>query len=114
MLYPDDASGVAGVQAGQIDAYTATSMAIQNLLINANDPGLEMVRPFTDPVIDGKPVTGYAGTAFRKEDVALRDVFNVELEKLKASGQLLEILKANGFGEANLPGDVTAEQACTP
>jgi polar amino acid transport system substrate-binding protein len=114
VLFPDDASGVAGVQAGQIDAYTATSMAILTLLTNAKDPQLEMVAPFTDPVINGKPVTGYAGTAFRKSDAALRDAFNAELEKLKASGQLLEILKANGFGEANLPGDVTAEQACKP
>ncbi len=114
VLFPDDASGVAGVQAGQIDAYTATSMAILTSLTNAKDPSLEMAAPFTDPVVNGKPVTGYSGTAFRKEDADLRDAFNAELKKLKDSGQLLEILKKNGFGEANMPGDVTMEQACKP
>jgi polar amino acid transport system substrate-binding protein len=114
VLFADDASGVAGVQAGQIDAYAATSMAVQILLADAGDPGLEVAAPFRDPLIGGKPVTGYAGTAFRQEDADLRDAFNVELAKLKASGELLKILKANGFGEANLPGEVTAEQACAP
>lgn len=114
VLFGDAASGVAAVQTGQIDAYAATSMAVVTLFNTANDPGLEIATPFADPVINGKPVSGYAGTAFRKEDAALRDAFNVELEKLKASGQLLDILKSNGFGEANLPGDVTAEQACMP
>ncbi len=114
VLFPDDPSGVAGMQASQIDAYTATSMAILTSLNNANDPGLEMVDPFTDPVVNGKSVTGYSGTAFRKEDADLRDAFNAELKKLKDSGQLLEILEANGFGPANLPGDATAEMACQP
>jgi polar amino acid transport system substrate-binding protein len=114
VLFADDASGVAAVQTGQIDAYAATSMAILSLLDHAKDPGLGMAAPFTDPVINGKPVTGYAGTAFRQVDAPLRDAFNVELAKLSASGQLLEILKANGFGELNLPGNMTAEQACMP
>ncbi len=112
VLYPDDPSGLAGMQAGQIDAYTATSMAVFTTLQNANDPKLAMADPFTDPVIDGKSTIGYSGTAFRKEDKDLRDAFNAELQKLKASGQLLEILKANGFSEANMPGDGTMEQAC--
>jgi polar amino acid transport system substrate-binding protein len=114
VLFPDDASGVAGIQAGQIDAYAATSVAIWDLLANAADPGLESAVPFSDPVINGKVVTGYAGAAFRHKDVALRDAYNAELERLKASGQLLEILEANGFSEADLPGSVTAEEACQP
>jgi polar amino acid transport system substrate-binding protein len=114
VLYADDASGLAAVQAGQIDAYTATAVALRVMLEQANDPGLVLASPFTDPVIDGKPVTGYSGTAFRREDTTLRDAFNAELAKLKASGRLLDILLANGFDESNLPGDVTAEQACAP
>lgn len=113
-LFPDNASGVAGIQAGQIDAFVATSMAILTVLNNAKDPGLAMADPFTDPVIKGKSVAGYAGTAFRKADADLRDAFNAELKKLKDSGQLLQILTKNGFGAANLPGNVTTEEACKP
>lgn len=110
--FPDDPSGVAGVQAGQIDAYVATSMAIRTMIANAQDPGLAMAEPFTDPVINGKTVAGYSGTAFRKEDTDLRDAFTAELKKLKDSGQLLEILTKNGFGPENMPGDVSSDEAC--
>jgi polar amino acid transport system substrate-binding protein len=114
VLYADDASGVAAVQAGEVDAFAATAAALRAHLRQANDPGLELATPFSDPVINGQPVTGHSGTAFRQGDAALRDIFNVELEKLKASGQLLEILLANGFDETNLPGDVTAAEICAP
>ncbi len=112
VLFPDDPSGLAGMQAGQIDAYTATSMAVFTTVQNAKDPSLAVASPFTDPIINGKSTIGYAGSAFRKEDKDLRDAFSAELQKMKASGQLLEILKKNGFSEANMPGDETMEQAC--
>jgi polar amino acid transport system substrate-binding protein len=85
-LYPDNPSGVAGLQAGQIDAFVATSMAILTALNNANDPGLEMADPFTDPIVDGEPQMDYAGTAFRKGDEDLRDAFNADASEVYRAG----------------------------
>ena len=72
VLFPDNPSGVAGMQAGQIDAFTATAIGLAQTLGVTEDPNLELALPFTDPVIDGKPITGYSGTAFRMEDLDLR------------------------------------------
>jgi polar amino acid transport system substrate-binding protein len=114
VLFPDNPSGIAGLKANQIDTFTATSVGLSTLLKTSGDTEFEMALPFTDPVINGKPVTGYSGTAFRKEDADLQAAFNTELKKLADSGKLLEILTKYGFTSQNLPGVVTAEQACTP
>ncbi len=74
--------------------------------------GIEVVADFQQPVIDGVEVIGYGAAAFRKEDVELRDAFNAELEKLKQSGELLELLEQNGFSETELPDERTMEQLC--
>jgi polar amino acid transport system substrate-binding protein len=74
-----------------------------------------MADPFTDPVIDGKPVTGYGAAAFRPEDQDFRDAFNAELQNLKDSGELVEIISQfEGFGPQNDPGDATADELCQP
>lgn len=38
------------------------------------------------PEIDGKSIRGYGAAAFRNEDAAFREAFNIELDKLKKSG----------------------------
>jgi len=93
-----------------VHAVTMTGPSIQAVLDSAKDDGIERVMDFTQPEIDGKSVRGYGAAAFRKEDDAFREAFNAELEKLKESGELLEILKTFGFTEQELPGDTTAEQ----
>ena len=111
--FPDDPSGVAGLQAGQIDAWTGTRPTLLIMMETANDPNLELADPFTQPIVDGAPVTSYGGAAFRYEDQEFRDAFNEELQKLKDSGQLLELIgQFQGFDEGSLPGDVKAEDIC--
>lgn len=113
ITFPDDPSGIAGLQAGQIDAWTGTAPTLQKLIETTGDPNLELADPFVDPVIEGKTVVSYGGAAFRKEDKDFRDAFNAELKKLKDSGELLEIISQfEGFGPHALPGDVTAEDIC--
>jgi polar amino acid transport system substrate-binding protein len=112
-LFPDDPSGVAGVQAGQIDVWTGTRPTLLSTLTTVNDPNLEIADPFTQPVIDGESIAAFGGAAFRYEDADFRNAFNEELRKLKESGELLEILSQfEGFDEAALPGDVTAQDLC--
>jgi polar amino acid transport system substrate-binding protein len=107
---PDQPSAISALQAGRVQAVTMTGPALQAMLDSAKDDKLERVADFKQPVIDGKSVRGYGAAAFRKEDTAFIEAFNTELEKLKKSGELLEILKPFGFTEQELPGDMTAEQ----
>jgi polar amino acid transport system substrate-binding protein len=111
--FPDDPSGVAGLQAGQIDAWTGTRPTLLKTLETTGDPNLELADPFEQPTVDGAAVTSYGGAAFRYDDLEFREAFNEELQNLKDSGQLLDLIgQFEGFDEASLPGDVKAEDIC--
>ncbi|OZM73844.1 ectoine/hydroxyectoine ABC transporter substrate-binding protein EhuB [Amycolatopsis antarctica] len=50
---------------------------------------------------------------FRKEDTEFVNAFNTELQKVKDSGQWLEIVTPFGFSEANAPGpELKTEELC--
>ncbi len=111
-IVPDQTAAFSALQAGRADAVTMTGPALQAKLDDANDAGIERVMDFVQPVVDGQSVRGYGASAFRQDDASFRDAFNEELNKMKESGELLEILERFGFTEQELPGDVTAEQLC--
>ncbi len=114
VLVPDQPSAVAALQAGRADAITMTGPSLQAMLESAKDDQLERVMDFVQPEIGGKSVRGYGAAAFRKEDEAFVKAYNEELQKLKESGELLEILKPFGFTEQELPGDMTASELLQP
>lgn len=107
---PDAA--MAGLQAGRIDAFTLGGLAMQIMIDNSKDPGVERILPFTDPVIEGTIVRGYGAVAFRPADTDLRDAYSNEIQKMKASGELLKVIEPFGFSSAELPGDMTQEMLC--
>ncbi|MBZ2175460.1 ectoine/hydroxyectoine ABC transporter substrate-binding protein EhuB [Schnuerera sp. xch1] len=107
---PDMPSALSALQSGRVDAITATGPSLQSTLDTADDPNIERVENFTPPVIDGESIKDYGATAFRHEDQDFVEAFNKELQKLKDSGELLEIIKEFGFTEDELPGDVTTEE----
>jgi polar amino acid transport system substrate-binding protein len=94
IVAPDGQSGLKMVQDGRIDAYSLPVLSINDLMRKANDPNLEVVAP-----VVGAPVE-CDGTAFRKQDVALRDAYDVELKKLKDSGEFAKIIEPYGFSAA--------------
>lgn len=94
IVVPDGQSGLKMVQDGRIDVYSLPVLSINDLVKKANDPNLEVVAP-----VVGAPV--YCdGAAFRKGDEALRDAFDVELAKLKESGEFAKIIEPYGFSAA--------------
>lgn len=94
IVVPDGQSGLKMLQDGRIDVYSLPVLSISDLMAKANDPNLEMVAP-----VVGAPV--YCdGAAFRKEDTALRDAFDAELAKMKASGEFAAIIEPYGFSAA--------------
>ncbi len=112
VIVPDQDAAINALQSGRADAMTMTGPALQSRLDAAKDDSIERVADFQQPVIDGKDVRGYGASAFRQADTEFRDAFNVELEKMKQSGELLEILQKFGFTESELPGDMTADELC--
>lgn len=110
VITADNPSALAALKAGRVDAITMTGPSLEAVLASANDASIERVMDFQQPVIDGKDVRGYGAAVFRKEDDDFREAFNQELQKLKDSGELLEIISPFGFTEQELPGDKTAEE----
>lgn len=108
----DQPSVVSALQAGRVDAATMTGPALQTLIDNANDPGIERVDDFKISVIDGKTQAGYGSAAFRQGDHEFREAYNTELKKLKESGRVSEIHEEFGFTESEFAGpDVTVDDA---
>lgn len=106
IVVPDGQSGLKMVQDGRIDAYSLPVLSINDLMKKANDPNLEVVAP-----VQGAPV--YCdGAAFNKKDTALRDAFNVELAKMKESGEFAKIIEPYGFSAAAAMS-TTTEKLCS-
>lgn len=94
IVVPDGQSGLKMLQDGRIDVYSLPVLSISDLMTKAADPSLEMFAP-----VVGAPV--YCdGAAFHKDDTALRDAFDVELAKMKESGEFAAIIEPYGFSAA--------------
>lgn len=105
IVVPDGQSGLKMLQDGRIDVYSLPVLSINDLMTKANDPNLEVVAP-----VEGAPV--YCdGAAFKKGDEALRDAFDVELAKLKESGEFAKIIEPYGFS-AKAAMSTTREKLC--
>lgn len=105
IVVPDGQSGLKMLQDGRIDVYSLPVLSINDLVSKANDPNIEVVAP-----VEGAPV--YCdGAAFRKGDEALRDAFDVELAKLKETGEFAKIIEPYGFSAAAAMS-TTREKLC--
>ena len=87
---------LADVSAGRVDAVLADETTVAWAFILNPQPELDILQVWT-----GKAPRP-CGIGFRKEDVALKAVFDAELAKMKADGTLLKILKKYGLSEVNL------------
>jgi len=108
----DQPAALAMLKTGRVDAITMTGPSLREVLKAEGDDGVETVEDFRQPVIDGESIVGYGATAFRKDDRDLLEAYNRELQRMKESGKLLEILQRFNFSEENLPGEKTAEELC--
>ncbi len=105
IVVPDGQSGVRMVQDGRIDVYSLPVLSISDLVRLADDDTLAMIAPVSDAPV-------YCdGAAFRKGDEALRDAFDVELAKMKESGEFATLIEPYGFSAAAAMS-TTREQLC--
>jgi polar amino acid transport system substrate-binding protein len=94
IVVPDGQSGLKMLQDGRIDVYSLPVLSLNDLKKKSGDETIEVVAP-----VVGAPV--YCdGTAFNKNDTALRDAYDAELAKLKQSGEFAKIIEPYGFSAA--------------
>ena len=94
-----NADALATVQS-RADAYAATELTVASLA--KGQANVEQVAPFTDPVVDGKPVRNYGGFAFRLEDKELHDAFNKALVEFRKTEDYKKILTSYGLSEESI------------
>lgn len=105
IVVPDPQSGLKMLEDGRIDAYSLPVLSLNDLLKKSGSTALEIFAP-----VQGAPV--YCdGAAFNKKDTALRDAFDVELAKLKQSGEFAKIIEPYGFSAAAAMS-TTREKLC--
>ncbi|MBT3151035.1 ectoine/hydroxyectoine ABC transporter substrate-binding protein EhuB [Streptomyces sp. CHD11] len=108
LIVPDQVAGLNAVEAGRVDVFAGTALTVREVVKKSGRT--EATEAF-QPIVDGEPHTDGGGFAFRPTETNLRDAFNVELHKLKKSGELLRILKPFGFTEDEMT-DLTAKELC--
>lgn len=108
LIVPDQVAGLNAVEAGRVDAFSGTAVTVR--LVAKNSRKAEAADAFA-PIIDGKPRVDGGAFAFRLTETKLRDAFNVELHKLKKSGEVYRILRPFGFTQDEMT-DLTAKELC--
>ncbi|MER6011745.1 ectoine/hydroxyectoine ABC transporter substrate-binding protein EhuB [Streptomyces bluensis] len=108
LIVPDQVAGLNAVEAGRVDVFAGTALTTRDVVRTSRRA--EVTKPFA-PLVDGKPHIDGGAFAFRPTESNLRDAFNVELRKMKKSGELFRILKPFGFTEAEMT-DLTAKELC--
>ncbi|AGS69794.1 ectoine/hydroxyectoine ABC transporter substrate-binding protein EhuB [Streptomyces collinus] len=108
LIVPDQVAGLNAVEAGRVDVFAGTALTVREVARRSGKA--EATKPFA-PLVKGKPHVDGGAFAFRPTETRLRDAFNVELRKLKKSGELFRILRPFGFTEAEMT-DMTAKELC--
>lgn len=110
LLFPDIESNLSALRAGRIDTALLASPTVIGLLAGNGSAGLQRALPFDV----GQASTNYAAIAFRHDDLDLRDLYDEQLAKLKATDTFTEIMAKYGFGEPEtvVPG-ITTDDLCS-
>jgi polar amino acid transport system substrate-binding protein len=112
VVFPNPPSALAGVESARVDAFAATSLTAQTLLSRSQDAKAERATPFSDPVIDGKPVRGYGAFAFRKTDAEFAQRFNAELANFIGTPEHLKLVGEFGFSQGELAVEKSTDELC--
>ena len=108
LIVQDQVAGLNAVEAGRVDVFAGTALTTREVV--KKSAKTESTKPFA-PLVKGKPHVDGGGFAFRTGETKLRDAFNVELAKMKKSGELFRILAPFGFTKAEMT-DMTAKELC--
>lgn len=108
VILQDPVAGLNAVESGRVDVFAGTALTGREVV--RKSAKAEATAPFA-PVVKGEKKVDGGGFAFRRLDAELRDAFNVEIHKMKKSGELFRILQPFGFTKSEMT-TLTAEELC--
>ncbi|WP_406268289.1 ectoine/hydroxyectoine ABC transporter substrate-binding protein EhuB [Streptomyces sp. NBC_00191] len=108
VILQDQVAGLNAVESGRVDVFAGTALTAREVVKKSHKA--EATEPFA-AVVDGEKKIDGGGFAFRPTDTELRDAFNVEIHKMKKSGELFRILRPFGFTKNEMTA-LTAEELC--
>ncbi|WP_338696829.1 ectoine/hydroxyectoine ABC transporter substrate-binding protein EhuB [Streptomyces sp. Q6] len=108
VILQDQVAGLNAVESGRIDVFAGTALTTREVTKKSHKA--ESTEPFA-PLVGGKKHVDGGGFTFRPTDTKLRDAFNVEIHKMKKSGELFRILQPFGFTKAEMT-TLTAKELC--
>ncbi len=97
---PANTDALSAVTTGRIDAYAGTGLTVDRLAKKSDK--VEPVAPFTDPVVNGKPVRSWGGFTFNKDNTAFRDAFDKALAAFQQTPQYEQILTGYGLSKTDV------------
>ena len=104
---PDNPTGVAALRAGRIDAWAVSAPGVRQIIASLPDAPIESTTPFAE--VAGKVAVSHGAFAFRPEDAAFVEAFNVELKAFIGSDAHVALLQEHGMTADELPISATAE-----
>jgi polar amino acid transport system substrate-binding protein len=110
VLIQANADAPSTVATGRADAYAATELTVAQLVSSAG-ARLQQAEPFTDPVVNGKPVRSYGGFDFRPQDKELYEAFNKALIAFKKTDDYARILTSYGLSKESVQAARTKPMA---
>ncbi|MET7715717.1 ectoine/hydroxyectoine ABC transporter substrate-binding protein EhuB [Streptomyces sp. NPDC005407] len=108
VILQDQVAGLNAVESGRVDVFAGTALTTREVVRKSRKA--EATEPFA-AVVDGEKKIDGGGFAFRPTDTELRDAFNVEIHKMKKSGELFRILRPFGFTKNEMTA-LTAKELC--
>ncbi|MFI5807633.1 ectoine/hydroxyectoine ABC transporter substrate-binding protein EhuB [Streptomyces sp. NPDC051561] len=108
VILQDPVAGLNAVESGRVDVFAGTALTGRGVVKKSTKA--EATAPFA-PLVDGKKKVDGGGFAFRRLDAEVRDAFNVEIHKMKKSGELFRILQPFGFTKSEMT-TLTAKELC--
>jgi polar amino acid transport system substrate-binding protein len=108
VILQDQVAGLNAVESGRVDVFAGTALTTREVVRKSRKA--EATEPFA-AVVDGEKKIDGGGFAFRPTDTELRDAFNVEIHKMKKSGELFRILRPFGFTKNEMT-TLTAKELC--
>lgn len=106
--FPDGVSAVKMLQDNRIDLFALGDTSLESLRDQIKDPNMVVFFPVKDTPL------GCAAAAFRKEDVALRDLYNKGLKNIVENGKYTEIMANYGLSShVELGKGQTTEALCS-
>jgi polar amino acid transport system substrate-binding protein len=108
VILQDPVAGLNAVESGRVDVFAGTALTVREVVRKSTKA--EATEPFA-PLVNGEKKIDGGGFAFRKLDTGLRDAFNVEIHRMKKSGELFRILQPFGFTKSEMT-TLTAKELC--